>query len=81
MCFALWGRMKTNNSNENETVAALPLQVGVSSQQTQDVRDEISHSGVAQSEEDVENSAMPGPETSENDGASSGFPVPIVASD
>ncbi|HEX8464177.1 MAG TPA: hypothetical protein VF627_06105 [Abditibacterium sp.] len=72
--------MKPNLQNQPETTTALPMQVGMTSQQTEDVIQEISHSGVAKGEADVERDALPGPETGENN-APSGFPMPIITSD
>lgn len=77
--------MQNTNKNENlenssQTPSALPMQIGLQPGQVEELSEEISQTGVAQSEADVERLGVPGPETGENDGPTR-FPVPIVTSD
>lgn len=59
--------MQKPDDNPEQYAAGLPLQVGVTPEQMQEMRDEISHSGVASSEKDVEENATPGRETGGDD--------------
>lgn len=58
--------MSTPDSNPVPHTEAKPMKLGQDSQETQSLIEEISQSGVAQSEADVERLGTPGPETGED---------------
>ncbi len=62
----------------NQTEHALPMQVGIAPEQTADLIEEIGHSGVANSPEEVEKEGVL---NRDYDADSSDAPMPIVTSD
>lgn len=76
--------MQNNNENQNveaeEMPHAAPMQIGMNEGQVEELTQEISHTGVAQSEADVERLGVPGPETGEDNTSGNAFPIPIVTS-
>jgi hypothetical protein len=57
----------TESNQPDETTEAKPMQVGTQPGEVERLRGEISQSGVANSEADVERLGIEGPETGEDD--------------
>ena len=57
---------KEKDKDTLEHVEALPVKVGSEPGEVEELSEEISHSGVASSEEDVERLGVPGPDTGED---------------
>jgi hypothetical protein len=59
--------MQKPTDDPTQYAAGKPLQVGVSNEQSAQIREEIAHSGVANGEKDIEQNATPGRETGGDD--------------
>jgi hypothetical protein len=59
-------RPDENSTNDAARPSALPLRIGSDKQEVERLIGEISETGVAQSGQDVERTATPGPETGED---------------